>query len=283
VTQGWRGWAYDLSRMIAIGAMLSGAGAALLLSLMKRFPRRWWLGAAVGATASEVLAVWLAPVVLAPLFNRYRELAPGGVRSDLLELARRAGVEVGQVLVVDASRRTTATNAYVTGLGQTKRVVLYDTLLEQFDPSEVRLVVAHELAHVKSRDVQRALLWAALVGPAGMLVTALLTERLAAHGGTRPGAPGSLPAFALAAALVGFAGSAASNQLSRRVEERADEFALDLAGEPRRFIEMERRLAVSNVADPDPPRALQWLFATHPPVIDRIGAAVAHERQRPTG
>ena len=102
--------------------------------LMRRFPRRWWLGGAVAVVAIEVLFVWLAPVVLAPLFNRYEKLPPGATRSDVTELARRADVDVGEVFVVDASRRTTAANAFVTGLGHTKRVVLYDTLIERFTP-----------------------------------------------------------------------------------------------------------------------------------------------------
>ena len=82
--------------------------------------------------------MWLAPVVLDPVFNRYEDLPPGRTRADVEELAQRAGVDVGDVLVVDASRRTTAANAYVDGLGHTKRVVLYDTLLERFDPAQVR-------------------------------------------------------------------------------------------------------------------------------------------------
>jgi STE24 endopeptidase len=280
VTQSWSGWAYDLARSVAIAALLAAAGAALFLSLMRRFPRRWWVAGALAAVAIELLFVWLAPVVLAPVFNRYHDLPRGQVRSDVLALARRAGVDVGQVLVVDASRRTSGANAYVTGLGHTKRVVLYDTLLDRFKPGEVRLVVAHELGHVKNRDVPRGMLWVALVAPAGMLVVKLAGESFAARSGVRPGTPAALPAFALALALVAFGGGIISNQLSRRVEARADSFALELTSEPGEFIDMERRLAVSNVADPDPPGALVWLFGTHPPTIDRIGAAVAFDRER---
>jgi STE24 endopeptidase len=282
VTQSWGGWAWDLVRAAGIGAVLAAAGAALFLALMRRFPRRWWMGAAVAVVAIEVLFVWLAPVVLAPIFNRYRELPPGKARSDVLELARRADVDVGQVLVVDASRRTSAANAYVTGIGHTKRVVLYDTLLERFSPAQVRLVVAHELGHVKNRDVPRGLLWVALVAPAGMLVAQLLTDRFSAAG-TRAGDPGSLPAFALALAVVTFGGTVIGNQLSRRVEAKADTYALEATAEPRAFIEMEHRLAVSNVSDPDPPKPFVWLFGTHPPTVERIGAAVTYERERGSG
>jgi STE24 endopeptidase len=168
----------------------------------------------------------------------------------------------------------------VTGIGHTKRVVLYDTLLERFTPAEVRLVVAHELGHVKHRDVPRGMLWVALVAPAAMYAVKLLTERWTRRSGAAPGAPASLPAFALALALVAFGATIVSNQLSRRVEARADAYALDLTGEGRQFVGMERRLTLSNVADPDPPRAFVWLFGTHPPPIERIGAGVAFERAR---
>jgi STE24 endopeptidase len=282
-TQGWGGWVVDNAKAAVIATTLAAAGAALFLALMRRSPRRWWLWGAAAAVAIEIVFVWLAPVLLAPLFNRFEKLPPGRTHSDVIALANRAGVDVGDVLVVDASRRTSAANAYVAGIGHTKRVVLYDTLLERFKPAEVRLVVAHELAHVKNRDVPRGMLWVALVAPAGMYVVKRLTERWAARAGAPPGATASLPAFALALALVAFAATIVSNQLSRRVEARADAYALDVTAEGRQFIAMERRLVLSNVSDPDPPSAFVWLFGTHPPPIERIGAGVAFERSRGSG
>jgi STE24 endopeptidase len=270
----------DVVKALAVSALLAAAGAAIFLAFMRRYRRRWWLAAAAAAVLIELIFVWLAPVVIAPLFNRYEKLPAGRARTDVLALARRADVDVGDVFVVDASRRTRSANAFVTGLGQTKRVVLYDTLIERFTPAQVRLVVAHELGHVKHRDVLRGILWVALVAPAGMYLVMRLTNRWSARAGAGPATPESLPAFALALALIAFAGTVVSNQLSRRVEERADAFALELTSEPRDFIAMEKRLTLVNFSDPDPPRALSWLFATHPPAIERIGAAVAFERER---
>jgi STE24 endopeptidase len=279
-TQSWSGWALDVLKTTAIGTPLAAGGAALLLGVMRRSPRHWWLWGAVAVVATEMVFVWLAPVLLAPLFNRFEELPRGRTRSEVIVLARKAGVNVGEVLVIDASRRTSAANAYVTGIGPTKRIVLYDTLLERFTPAEVRLVVAHELAHVKNRDISRGMLWVALVAPGGMYVVKRLSERWAARAEAVPGSPASLPALALALALVAFSGTIVSNQLSRRVEARADAFALDLTAEGRQFVAMEQRLTLSNVADPDPPRAFMWLFGTHPAPIDRIGAAIAFEQER---
>ena len=197
---------------------------------MRRFPRRWWVAGAGAVVAIEVVFVWLAPVVLDPLFNRYEDLPQGRTRAAVTQLAQRAGVDVGDVLVVDASRRTTAANAYVGGIGHTKRVVLYDTLLERFDPAQVDLVVAHELGHVKQRDVARGMLWVAIVAAPGMYVVMLLTRRWSARAGAPPGAPGSVPALALALAVVSFGLTVVSNQLSRAVENRADAYSLELTG-----------------------------------------------------
>jgi STE24 endopeptidase len=279
-TQGWGGWTWDVAKATTIGVLLSAGGAALFLALMRRFPRSWWVGGAAAVVAIEIVFVWLGPVVLAPLFNRFERLPEGRIRSDVETLARRAGVDVGDVFVVDASRRTRRANAFVTGLGPTKRVVLYDTLIDRFTPAQTRLVVAHELGHVKNRDLARGMLWVALVAPLAMYVVGGLTARWAKRAGVHPGSPASLPAFALALTVVSFCASIVSNQLSRQVEARADTFALEITSEPRQFIEMEKELTVANLSDPDPPAPLVWLFATHPPAVDRIGEALAFERER---
>jgi len=278
-TQSWGGWAGDLVRSTAIGAVFAGAGAALLLALMRRFPRGWWLPGSAAVVVVSAAFLYAGPVVLDPIFNRFEPLPPGRTRSDMLELARRADVRVGQVYEVDASRRTTAANAYVTGLGRTKRVVLYDTLLERFSRAETNLVVAHELGHVHYRDVPRGLLYLASVAPAALFAAARLTERWRPPE-THPGAPAILPAAALALGIVAFGTSTIANQLSRRVEQRADSFSLRLTNEPGPFISSEKRLAVQNLSDPDPPDWQTILLATHPPTIERIGTAVAFERQR---
>ena len=278
-TQSWAGWVEDRLKSVGIAVVLAAAGAALFAFLMRRFPRGWWIAGAGAVVAIEVLFVWLTPVVLDPLFNRYTDLPQGRTRADVEELARRSGLDVGDVLVVDASRRTTAANAYVTGVGHTKRVVLYDTLLRQFTPGQVRLVVAHELGHVKHRDLARGMLWVAIVAPGGMFVIMLLTRRWSARAGTEPGTAASIPAFALALAVVALTATTIGNQLSRSVEASADAYSLELTGEAGQFESMERKLARVNLSDPDPPGAFHFVFGTHPSVIERIGMARALERR----
>jgi Zn-dependent protease with chaperone function len=188
-------------------------------------------------------------------------------------------VKVGQVYRVDASRRTTGANAYVNGIGGTKRVVIYDNLLNDFPPDQVASVVAHELGHVKHRDVPRGLLWLAIVAPAGMLVIQRLTQRLAPEARLGRGAgPVVLPAAALSIALVSFLLNIPGNAVSRGVEASADSYSLHLYGHPAAFIGMQRKLAVQNVADPDPPGWLQLVFGTHPKTVDRIGYALTFAR-----
>ena len=183
VTQSWGGWAVDVAKGAAIGGAMSAAGGALLVVGMRRFGRDWWAPGAAAVAGFALVFTYLGPVVLDPVFNKFTPLPAGATRDDVLELARKAGVEVGEVYEVDASRRTTAANAYVTGIGHTKRVVLYDTLLKDFTPAETRLVVAHELGHVRYRDVPHGLLWLTLVAPFGTYAVARASEKL-----TRPDA-----------------------------------------------------------------------------------------------
>ena len=272
-TQDWGFWLTDLAKASAIGALFAGGGAAGAVALARRFPRRWWAPGALAITAVSIAFVFVAPLVLDPIFNRFTPLPPGELRSSVLTLAKRSGVEVGEVYRMDASRRTTAVNAYVGGLGASKRVVLYDTLLDDLEPAEVRSVVAHELAHQRYDDLPRGILWLAIVTVPAAYLAQRLTERLAPSGAI--GSPAMLPALALSVALVSFAVGSAGNVLSRQVEARADAFALELTNDPAAFIGLERRLATRNVSDPDPPRALHLLFGTHPTTLERIGYGVA--------
>jgi STE24 endopeptidase len=275
-TQSWRAWGGDLLKAAAIGTVLAAGGGAAVVELTRRYPDGWWAPAAVGSVGVGAVLAALAPVVLDPLFNDFTPLPEGETRGDVLELADSAGVTVGEVYSVDASRRTTAANAYVTGLGPTKRVVLFDTLLDRYDRDEVRLVVAHELGHVRHRNVAYAALVSPALGRAVQRVSwALSDER---------GTPATLPVLALSAALMSVPVALIGNRLSRALERRADQFALELAGAPEAFVSFERAIALQNVADVRPPGWVTRVLATHPPTAERIGAAVAFaERERGEG
>jgi STE24 endopeptidase len=278
VTQSWPGYGFDLVRSWAIGAVFAGIGAAIAVGLIRRMPRTWWIPGSVAVVAFGAITTYAGPIVLDPIFNRFTPLPAGQTRSDVLDLARKAGVDVGQVYVMDASRRTTAANAYVNGLGHTKRVVLYDNLLDDFSRDETRLVVAHELGHVRYDDLPRGLIWLAIVTPYGLFAASRMTLRLAPQE-ERPG-PAVLPALALSVAVIVFLITTVSSQLSRRVEARADSYSLQLTDEPDAFISFQRRIALKNVSDPDPWDWTSCLFGTHPTTVDRIGTGVAAREGR---
>ena len=271
-------WLLSTSIFVVIGTLvLLGA-----LWLARRFGSRWWIPGTVGVIAVAVLITWAGPAVLSPIFNDYQPLETGPARSDVLRLADATGVDVGEVYRVDASRRTTGINAFVDGIGSTKRVVLYDTLISDLPADERRSVIAHELAHAERNDVWRGLLWVAIVSPLAVLFVGLLGDRLAPGGASSRGSSASLPALILAIAVAITAIQIVGNGLSRAVEKNADVRALEVTDSPRALIGLQRRLAEANLTQPDPPGWTQFLFGTHPTTDQRIGLALAWERgERP--
>ena len=281
-TQSLGGYLSDWGKATAIGAILAGAVGTFALWLMRRFGSRWWIPGSMGVVAGAAVITWLAPVVIAPLFNKFKELPAGQARSDVLDLASRADVDVGHVYEVDASRRTTAINAYVNGIGSSKRVVLYDTLLKDLNRPGRNAVVAHELGHVHGNDIRRGLIFVAIVTPLALIFVSGMSRAIARRQGAEPGRPAYLPALALAIGATSFVIGITGNQLSKSVEARADTFALQLTDDPKGMIELQQQLADRNLSDPDPPGAFTFIFGTHPPAIDRIGAALAWQQgERP--
>jgi STE24 endopeptidase len=278
-TQDLGSWFWDLARSAGITANLTGGGTALLLYLVRRFPRNWWIPGSVLATGLSALFIWIAPVVLAPIFNKFEPLPESSrARADVLALAGEAGVDVGEVYRIDASRRVTSLNAFVDGIGSSKRVVLYDNLLEQAERPELRSVVAHELGHVAHDDIPRGIAYVAIVAPFGLLFTRELSLAIAGRRGVDPTAPVAVPIYMLALSLTTIVLNVPGNQLSRHIEASADNFALELTDDPRALIDLQVQLAKTNVSDPDPPGWSSALFGTHPSTVDRIGAALRFEQ-----
>jgi STE24 endopeptidase len=280
-TQNWTSWTVDLLKAYAVTAVLGAVAVLVFFGVARLFPRWWWVFVASGAAALTVLLTFVFPVLVEPIFNKFTPMPPGELREGLMAMAARDGVPVTDVLVADASRRTTALNAYVSGLGPTRRIVVYDTLLAQAPPAEVEAVVAHELGHAADNDVLTGTLLGAL-GSAGAVIAVYLLgswtgllRRVGADAVTDPRAMGLLIALA---ALAGLVAAPAQTLVSRRVEARADAHALVLTDDPSTVESMERRLATINLADVDPPRLEYVMFATHPSVVERMAAARAYGR-----
>ena len=272
-TSSWPAWAFDLVKGELVDVVSTSIAVVALVGIARRWPRAW------PAVAGGVLAVFvfvgsfIYPLLVEPLFNSFRPLEDGPLRSQILELADKEGVEVDEVLVADASRRTTTLNAYVSGYGGSRRVVVYDTLVDDLSDQQALSVVAHELAHARNDDV----LIGTSLGAAGALVGVGLLGLLAGwaerRGRPRVGEVGAVPMIlALTAVVVVLAGPV-QNGISRQIETRADVDALKATNAPQPFVALQRRLAIKSLADPTPPAWSQWWFGSHPTVLERIAIA----------
>jgi STE24 endopeptidase len=262
-TEAWDLWLRDrlvnwLLMSLALVAISLG-----LVALAKRWKTWWWAPAAI-ACAVLVLGVSFAyPVLVEPRFNDFTSMTAGPQRDEFMELARQDGVPVKDVLVADASKRTTTVNAYVSGFGSTRRLVVYDTLLKSATPAQVRLVVAHELGHAAEGDV----LHGTLIGALGSAFAVVLLRLLL---GTRMADP-RRTAMLLALIVAGTTlASPVQNLVSRKIEARADYHSLRLTNDPSDFVEMQHELSVRNISGLDPSWWRYWLFANHPTPPERI-------------
>lgn len=286
------GWWRDQLVSLGVSWVFTCIGMLVLVALARWLPRSWPVWAAVLSVLLGALASFVYPVAVEPLFNDFKPLPHGHLRSQILRLADIEGVHVSDVLVADASRQTTTLNAYVSGFGSTRRVVLYDTLLRDTPRPELLLVVAHELGHAKNRDVLEGTVLGVAGGAAGVGLLGLLLssgwllrrsgERDADDAGgdgspVRRGAadPGVVPLVLALVAVGSLLSSPVQNAISRDVEARADRASLVATGDYKDFVTLQRRLAVASLADPTPPRWSQFWFATHPTALQRIGIAKA--------
>jgi STE24 endopeptidase len=274
-TQTLGGWVSDRAKGAAIGMALTVIPMFGLIASVHLFPSWWPLVAALGGAAVVFVVTFLAPVLLEPVFNRFAPLRDDVLAGELRRLADQAEVPVRDVLVADASRRTTKHNAYVSGIGKTRRVVVWDTLLDRGEPGEVRLVVAHELGHRRFRHVAIGTA-IAMAGTAlfvlGLWVLFQWDELLAAIGADGPGDPRMIPFVLFAGAVAELALRPFALALSRRWERDADRFSLELTGDPEAYEATHRNLALSNLGDLDPPKAAYLFFFSHPTAPERLAA-----------
>lgn len=280
------GWLADRARGIALSAALFPPLVALALWLVRRYPRRWWLGFWLASIPIAFASAYLSPLVIDPLYNRFEPPRDERLRERLLGLAARAGIGEARVLQMDASRRTRRINGYVTGLGGSARIVLWDTLLDRLDEDELAFVMAHEMGHYVERHVPLGIALAA----GGSLVVLLLLNAGAraalARRGTHWGIRGLddlavVPLALLLLSGLNFLGSPVECAISRTFERRADDFALRLTGDGHAAARALAALAEGNLSLPYPPPAVQFWIGTHPPLGERLERALAWDRARP--
>lgn len=271
----WGEWTVDLVKGELITVLTTSIALIVLVGCARRWPRLWPAIASALAAALVVIGSFVYPLLVEPVFNEFESLPEGPLRAEVLALAEAEGVRVDDVLVADASRRTTTLNAYVSGFGQTRRVVLYDNLVEDGAREETLSVVAHELAHARHGDVVTG----TTLGAAGALVGIGLLGLLLPVGDRRgPADIGTVPRVLALAAIAAVVAAPVHNGVSRQLETRADRTALEQTMDPEAFIALQRRLALRSHADPTPPAWSQWWFGSHPTVLERIAVARAFDR-----
>jgi STE24 endopeptidase len=277
-----RAWALDYLKGFAVGAAVNTPASTGFLWLARRYPRRWWLIASGLALPFTALLAGLYPVLIAPLFNRYEPLDDPGLEERIKALAEREGVRVSRVMRMDLSRQTKKANAYFTGVGGSRRIVLADTLLAELSADEVEVVVAHELAHQVHRDQWRLMAVAGGATFAGAYALHRVYPTLARWTGSGAlGEPESLPVISLAGSALSLLAMPFLNGYIRRIERQADAYAVRLTGAPRAFIGAMRGLQRTNLSDPDPPRLVRLLLHSHPSLGERIRWAEAQAEEGP--
>jgi len=275
-SQSWGAWLQDQAISFLVVWAFTGIAVLAVMALARWAPRTWPAWAAGAAAALTMLGSFVYPVLVEPLSNDFSSMPDGGLRTEIFALADTEGVHIDDVLVADASRRTTTLNAYVSGFGSTRRVVVYDNVLSSMSALEVMQIIAHELAHAKHRDV---LLGTGLgaVGAAfgvGLLGLLLQRRRLLERAGAAGAADPRVVPLVLALATVGaLLASPIENTISRAVEARADRTSLEATGDLATFTAMQRLLAVRSLADPTPPWLSQFWFGSHPTILQRVGLA----------
>lgn len=273
--QPFRNWVLDSAKAALIGGVLGLVAAEIVYALLRATPW-WWLLSALALLAVSALTTLVAPVWLAPLFYKLTPLPDGELKGRLVRLAERVGAPVLGVWIGDQSRKSQTANAAVTGLGRTRRIILFDTLISTFTPDEIEAVLAHELAHHVHGDIWRGLavqsaitlgtLWAA---------DAVLRAAGPALGLSGPADLAGLPLLGLTLMAAGVVALPLGNAWSRHAERAADDFALRVPGNPEAFISAMERLATLNLAERDPHPLKEFFIYSHPSIGRRVRRARA--------
>lgn len=266
-------WLSDLFKSQAIGTLLLAMLIGVSFWLVQWSPLRWWLWVWAFMATFSLFMMFISPYLIEPLFNKFEPVADEGLQAEIETMMSRAGLKVGSVMQMDASKRSRHSNAYFTGIGKVKRIVLFDTLIRQMTHEEIVAVLAHEIGHWKLRHVLRrlVLMEAMLLGGSWVAYTLLQW----------PGLPGLLGltelSFPARLVLLGFIGSLAmfpltplSAWLSRRDEYAADRYASDITGNPEALASALIKLSAENLSNLHPHPLYARFYYSHPPVVERV-------------
>jgi len=270
------GWISDQIKSGLIMVVMGGLILEIIYAFLRVFPNTWWLWAAGILLLFSVLLANLAPVLLFPIFYKFVPLGEedSGLVERLMRLAERANTHVQGVFKFDMSRRTKAANAALTGLGRTRRIILGDTLLNEFTPDEIETVLAHELGHLVNKDIPVGIFVQSAITLVGLYLASLgLLWGVKVLGFSSPADIAALPVFLLVMGLYGLVTMPLGNSYSRWRERRADQYALRMTGNGAAFASAMTRLANQNLSDADPEPWVEALLYSHPALGKRIAMA----------
>lgn len=267
-TQTFAAWFADYTKAGAVSLVFSAIPLIALYALTVYYPERWWIIGGVLFTLFMIAATYLSPLIIDPLFHRFEPLKDTGMRSQIETMAGMAGIEVDEVLVADASKRTTKVNAYFTGIGKTKRIVIYDNLLTRFSSEEALAVIAHEIGHWRHAHIPKNILMGAIGAFLTLFVFNFVVTATGLYADIR-----ILPLALLFFSLVSFLSLPLNNAVSRHFERQADLETLRLTEDPSHQVALFENLARANLAGVEPHPYVRFMLYSHPPLIERIRAA----------
>lgn len=275
--QNFKDWLVDGLKGLALGLPLGLLLLELLYLVLRLTGDWWWLWAAGGMLVFSVILGNLAPILIMPLFNKFVPLGEehADLAARLMKLAEKANTKVRGVFKFDMSRRTKAANAALTGIGNTRRIILGDTLINEFTPDEIETVLAHELGHHVHKDIPLLMAFGMLTATLGLFLAAQVMKWIvAAFGFTSVADVATLPALMLVLGAYGLVTGPIENAFSRWRENLADDYALESTGRNEAFASALVRLANQNLGEVDPEPWVVWLFYSHPPLGERIAKAI---------
>jgi STE24 endopeptidase len=275
-TQSFWAWSWDEVKGKLVGFVIGAVLLEAVYWLLRRYPQSWWMIAAVMFIAFAVVMANLAPVLLMPIFYKFSPLKDEELKKRLVGLCENAGTAVRGVYEMDMSRKTRAANAALVGLGNTRRIVLGDTLLDSFDADEIETVLAHELGHHANWDIWKGLAFQSVISALAFYGAYRVMEFSATALGLRgPADIAGFPLLMLTMAGVSLLFMAPSNAFSRLLERKADGYALNLTKNPKAFISSMTQLGRQNLAEFEPNPLIEFLLFSHPSINKRISAAQA--------
>lgn len=269
----WKLWLTDLIKSVLISAVLMGILLSAFMAFILYLPKTWWFWGWIFFTAFEILLLWLYPVVIAPLFNKYEPIKDQELKEKIETLLSQVGLKAKGIFQVDEGKRSKHTNAYFTGIGKTKRIVLFDTLLASHTHEEILAVLAHEIGHWKKKHILKQLIFMIAASLIGFYLVYLLVNwapLYKAFGLQQTPVYAGLLLVSVYLSCIGFFFGPVGAYISRRYEREADQMAHDLTGTSEPMINALKRLAKDNLSNLHPHPWYVWFYYSHPPLTERI-------------